>query len=38
MAAKTLADEYGPQGSRVNVVLPGRIDTDRVRELDEAAW
>jgi 3-oxoacyl-[acyl-carrier protein] reductase len=36
MAAKTLADEYGPQGSRVNVVLPGRIDTDRVRELDEA--
>ena len=36
MAAKTLADEYGPRGSRVDVVLPGRIDTDRVRELDEA--
>jgi 3-oxoacyl-[acyl-carrier protein] reductase len=36
MAAKTLADEYGPNGSRVNVVLPGRIDTDRVRELDHA--
>ena len=35
MAAKTLADEYGAAGSRVNVVLPGRIDTDRVRELDE---
>jgi 3-oxoacyl-[acyl-carrier protein] reductase len=34
MAAKTLADEYGAAGSRVNVVLPGRIDTDRVRELD----
>ena len=34
MAAKTLADEYGAAGSRVNVVLPGRIDTDRLRELD----
>ena len=36
MAAKTLADEVGPRGARVNAVLPGRIDTDRVRELDEA--
>ena len=34
MAAKTLADEYGPRGGRVNVLLPGRIDTDRVRSLD----
>ncbi|HEX8971158.1 SDR family oxidoreductase [Oryzihumus sp.] len=36
MAAKTLADEFGPRGARVNAILPGRIDTDRVRELDEA--
>jgi 3-oxoacyl-[acyl-carrier protein] reductase len=36
MTAKTLADELGPRGTRVNAVLPGRIDTDRVRELDEA--
>ena len=36
MAAKTLADEVGPRGIRVNCVLPGRIDTDRVRELDES--
>lgn len=34
MAAKTLADEYGPRGGRVNVLLPGRIDTDRIRSLD----
>jgi 3-oxoacyl-[acyl-carrier protein] reductase len=34
MAAKTLADELGPRGIRVNGLLPGRIDTDRVRELD----
>jgi 3-oxoacyl-[acyl-carrier protein] reductase len=32
--AKTLADELGPAGIRVNGLLPGRIDTDRVRELD----
>lgn len=36
MVAKELADELGPQGIRVNAVLPGRFDTDRVRELDEA--
>lgn len=34
MAAKTLADELGPRGVRVNGLLPGRVDTDRVRELD----
>ncbi len=37
MAAKTLADELGPHGVRVNGLLPGRVDTDRVRELDAAA-
>ena len=37
MAAKTLADEHGPTGGRVNVVLPGRIDTDRVRQLDASS-
>ena len=36
MVAKTLADELGPRGVRVNGLLPGRIDTDRVQELDEA--
>lgn len=34
MLAKTMADELGPRGIRVNGLLPGRIDTDRVRELD----
>lgn len=34
MAAKTLADELGPRGIRVLGLLPARIDTDRVRELD----
>jgi 3-oxoacyl-[acyl-carrier protein] reductase len=32
--AKQLADELGPRGIRVNGLMPGRIDTDRVRELD----
>lgn len=35
MALKTLADEVGPRGVRVNGLLPGRIATDRLRELDE---
>ena len=34
MAAKTLADELGLRGVRVNGLLPGRIDTDRAREID----
>jgi 3-oxoacyl-[acyl-carrier protein] reductase len=34
MVAKTLADELGPRGIRVNGLLPGRIDTARIRELD----
>ena len=36
MAAKTLADELGPRGVRVNGLLPGRIGTERVAELDAA--
>ena len=34
MVAKTLADELGPRGVRVNGLMPGRIATDRVAELD----
>ena len=37
MLAKTIADEAGSQGVRVNALLPGRIDTGRVRELDDAS-
>ena len=31
---KTMADELGPAGIRVNGLLPVRIATNRVRELD----
>lgn len=34
MMAKNLADELGPRGIRVNGLLPGRVDTERVREID----
>lgn len=34
--AKTLADELGPRGVRVNSLLPGRVATERVAELDAA--
>ncbi len=34
MVAKTLADELGPAGVRVNGLLPGRVGTERVAELD----
>ena len=33
--AKTLALELAPLRIRVNQIIPGRIDTDRVRQLDE---
>lgn len=32
--SKTLANELGPEGILVNVLGPGRIETDRVQELD----
>jgi 3-oxoacyl-[acyl-carrier protein] reductase len=35
MIAKDLADELGPRGIRVNGLLPGRVETERVRYLDE---
>jgi 3-oxoacyl-[acyl-carrier protein] reductase len=35
--AKTLADELGPRGIRVNGLLPGWIATDRLREMGPAA-
>ena len=34
MVAKQLADELGHEGVRVNGLLPGRVGTDRVAELD----
>ncbi|WP_225848532.1 SDR family oxidoreductase [Streptomyces sp. HPF1205] len=34
--AKTLAAELGPRGIRVVGLLPARVETDRVRELDAA--
>lgn len=34
--AKTLSIELAAKKIRVNQLIPGRIDTDRVRELDEA--
>lgn len=33
--SKTLAIELAPKNIRVNQIIPGRIDTDRVRQLDE---
>jgi 3-oxoacyl-[acyl-carrier protein] reductase len=34
MIAKQLADELGPRGIRVNGLLPGRVATERLTELD----
>ena len=33
--AKTLAIELAPSKIRVNQIIPGRVDTDRVRQLDQ---
>jgi 3-oxoacyl-[acyl-carrier protein] reductase len=35
--AKTLALELAPSRIRVNQIIPGRVDTDRVRQLDQIA-
>jgi 3-oxoacyl-[acyl-carrier protein] reductase len=32
---KTIANQYANTGIRINQIIPGRIATDRVRELDE---
>lgn len=37
MLVKNLADEVGPRGIRVNAVLPGRVATDRLQELDASS-
>jgi 3-oxoacyl-[acyl-carrier protein] reductase len=37
MVAKSMANELGPVGVRVNGLLPGRISTDRMASLDERA-
>lgn len=33
MVAKSMADEFGPGGIRVNGLLPGSIETERIHEL-----
>jgi len=37
MVAKTMADELGPQNIRVLGLMPGRIETARLVELDQAS-
>jgi 3-oxoacyl-[acyl-carrier protein] reductase len=37
MLVKTLAGEVGPRGIRVNGLMPGWVDTERIRELNAAA-
>ncbi|GAA1896120.1 SDR family oxidoreductase [Streptomyces sodiiphilus] len=36
MVAKDMADEFGPRGVRIVGLLPGRVSTDRMRQLDAA--
>jgi 3-oxoacyl-[acyl-carrier protein] reductase len=36
MLAKEMADELGPRGIRVNGLMPGRVATDRLQELDSS--
>lgn len=36
MVAKTMADELGPRNIRVLGLMPGRVETDRLLELDRA--
>ncbi len=37
MVMDSLSQEHGPRGLRFNAVLPGRIETERIQELDGAA-
>ncbi|SDS05205.1 SDR family oxidoreductase [Microlunatus soli] len=37
MLIKQVADEHGPDGTRINGLLPGRISTERVQYLDSLA-
>jgi 3-oxoacyl-[acyl-carrier protein] reductase len=37
MVAKSLADELGPRGIRVNGLMPGSIETERIQELNALA-
>lgn len=37
MLVKQLADEVGPDGGRIVGLMPGRIETDRVKHLDSLA-
>jgi 3-oxoacyl-[acyl-carrier protein] reductase len=37
MTLKALADELGPRGVRVFGLMPGRIATDRIMEIDQAS-
>jgi 3-oxoacyl-[acyl-carrier protein] reductase len=37
MVARTMAEQLGPRSVRVNVLLPGFLDTERARERDDAA-
>ncbi len=37
MVAKDLSRELGPRGVRVNGLMPGRVETERIAELDAAS-